>query len=133
MIRLIIILLFLCGCQPTSLEDFQDEGASCLRVLLEDLRKVETREDLALIEPIVRKRFDVLVEIMIQARIFEQKNPGSAKTFSSRNQVLSDALLEEMKRLYCIEGGKEFLERTQKEAMLRLDAKEKLIERQKLP
>ncbi len=119
-----------CGCQPTTLEDFQCEGSSVMRFLLQDLRKIEDREDLSRMEPILKKDFEKLVELIIQARVFQQRNPEVESPFQNINATLNLSLIEELKRIYDIEGGRECVERSQREAMLRLDAKEKMIERQ---
>jgi hypothetical protein len=125
----IVYLLALPSCQPTTLEDFQLEGAPLARRLLEDLKKIETREDLLLLEPALKRDFEKLVDLMIQARAFQQKNLDLEIPFQNINQILNASLLEEMKRVYEIEGGRESVERAQREALLKLDAKEKSFQR----
>jgi hypothetical protein len=127
---LLLVCLFLFGCQPTSLEDFQWEGSSLVRVLLKDLRKIETREDLIVMEPVLKKDFEKIVELIIQARTFQQKNPESEISFQNINPTLNLSVKEELKRIYEMEGGRECMERSQREAMLKLDAKEKLFQKQ---
>ncbi len=130
--KLILLLgcLFLFGCQPTSLEDFSWEGRALVRVLLRDLRKIETREDLFLLEPVLKKDFEKIVELIIQARSFQQKNPEIEISFQNINPTLNLSVKEELKRIYEMEGGRECIERSQREAMLKLDAKEKLFQKQ---
>lgn len=125
-----VFLGLLSACQPTSLEDFQLEGASLSRSLLKDLRRIECREDLALMEPVLKKKFEKFADLIIQARTFQQKNLEFEIPSQHINQALNHALVEEIKRIYSIEGGRESIERAQREAMLKLDAKEKLIEKQ---
>lgn len=115
------------SCQPSSLEEFQFEGASRTRLLLKDLKKIDTREDLLVAEPRLKKHFEKIVEVMIQARLFQQKNAGLEIPVLEIGQTMSCSLLEEMKRIYAIEGGRECIERAQREAMLKLDAKEKVL------
>jgi hypothetical protein len=126
----LFVIFCLSSCQPTALEDFQVEGSSIMRSLLNDLRKIEGREDLVKIEPILKKDFEKLVDVIIQARVFQQKNPDLEAPFQNINANLNLSLVEELKRVYGIEGGRECVERSQREAMLRLDAKEKIIEKQ---
>jgi hypothetical protein len=126
----IFFLLFSCSCQPASLTDFQYEGACQIRHLIEELEQIETREDLPRLEAAIKHRFEKIVTLMIQARIFQQKNPDVEAPFSIQNLLLSQSLLEEMKRVYALEGGKECIERAQREAMLKLDAQEKILEKQ---
>lgn len=121
--------VFLLGCQPSSLEDFQLEGAAQIRSLLEELRKIHRREDLAAREGSLRERFEEMADLMIRARAFQQRNLDLEKVDSWENQALSELLLEEMERVYGLEGGRECIEKVQREAMLRLDAKERVLER----
>ena len=125
-----ICLVFLSACQPTSLEDFQLEGACLCRALLKDLRQIECREDLVFMEPVLKRKFEKLVDLVIQARTFQQKNPEFEIPTQNINQILNSSLIEEIKRIYGIEGGRECIERAQREAMLKLDSKEKMFEKQ---
>ncbi|MBS0627688.1 MAG: hypothetical protein JSS09_05700 [Verrucomicrobia bacterium] len=127
---LVLFFLFtLFSCQPSSLEEFQFEGASRVRLLLEDLKIIETREDLAWAEPLLKEHFEKIADIAIEARLFQQKNPGFEVQFLQIGQFLSQSLLEEITRIYALEGGKECIERAQREAMLRLDSKEKNLKK----
>ena len=130
-LRFLSLLVLFSSCQSSSLEDFRYEGAAQVRLLTEELRAIECREDLVVVEPALKKRFEKIADLMIQARVYQQKNLGLEIAFYSSNQVLSDSLLEQMKRVYALEGGKECIERAQRESMLRLDAKEKLLESSK--
>ncbi len=126
----VFLLLFLSvffSCQPSSLDEFQFEGAARVRLLLTELKNIETREDLIKAEPLLKKHFEKIIGIIIQARLFQQKNASLEVPVLQVGQVLSCSLLEEMKRIYALEGGRECIERSQKEAMLKLDAKEKLL------
>lgn len=127
----LLLLVFSC-CQPSSLDDFSHEGAACTRALIKDLQEIQEREDLGKIEPRLKKQFEKLVDIMVQARLYQQKHLEEEIAFSIVNVSLSQDLLAEIERVYSIEGGKEVVERAQREAMLRLDAKEKMLSK-KLP
>ena len=125
------VLLAVAGCQPSSLEEFQMEGTAQMRLLLQDLRRIESREDLLSLLPALQKRFDKLVDLMIEARSFQQKNGDQEISFQEVNPVLNQSLLEELRRVYALEGGRECLEKAQKEPMLRLAVKEKALEKQR--
>lgn len=127
----VFFVLILCSCQPSSLEEFQMEGLAHAKLLLEDLRGIEEREDLARAEPVLKKRFEHLVDLMVMARAFEQKKTSQEGSLLRDDCTLSDLLKEEMQRVYSIEGGRECIERSQKEAMLRLDAKERHLVKNK--
>ncbi len=116
------IMLFLSACQPSSLEDFQYEGSCQVRLLLEEMAQIETRQDLARMEPILKNRFEKIVFVMMQAKAFQQKHPDCEPVFSAQSALASERLLDEMQRIYALEGGRESIERAQREAMLKLDA-----------
>ncbi len=130
--RKVLVILACCilaSCQPTSLEEFQCEGDSLGRKLLSDLRKIEARQDLAFIEPVLKKDFESLVKLIIDARMFQQKNMDADLFLIQPNAFLNASLKEELQRVYAIEGGREVVERAQKEAMLALHAKEQMLEK----
>lgn len=129
----LIFSLLISSCQPYSMEDFQAEGAAQVRALLKELRSIQSREDLTKISPALKKRFEKMVDLMILAKSFQQKKQiaGNDIYFLIDNQVLNESLLEELKRVYKLEGGRECVEKAEREAMLRLDAKQKLLDKQK--
>ena len=132
-VALFFLLILFSSCQPSSFEEFEWEGASCSKSLIKELQGIRNREDLSKAESVLKKHFEKMVNLMIQARVFFQKNPYFEPGFSLENQQLNALLFEEMQRVYALEGGKECIEKAQKEAMLRLHAKEKIWTKQHLP
>ncbi len=121
--RYLVALFLLCGCSPNSPEEFQQEGEACCRLLITDLQKIENREQLLLAAPVLKKHFEGLIDLMIEAREFQQKK-GARDALESENST--DLILEnELRRIYTIEGGREVIERAQQEALVRLDAYER--------
>lgn len=128
---LFIVALFV-GCSPGSLKDFRHEGESTCRAIISDLQSIENREDLMRMEPILKRRFEKLATIIIEARQFQIAYPEEALSVQMpQENEISDTLKEELQRVYSIEGGKEIIERVEREAMLKLDAFEKMKEKQK--
>lgn len=117
-----LVLLALSACSPSSLEDFRYEGESICKELAEELKEIGTYEQLVKEAPKIKSYFDQLVSLMIQARKF-QKEHEEDKSFI--DSVGSSALLYELKRVYEIDGGRDVIEKAQKEALIRLDASEK--------
>jgi len=123
---------FLVGCSPGSLNEYRHEGESTCRDIIGDLQSIETREDLARLEPILKRNFEKLVSVIISARQFQINNPEEALALPVLLESdVSNLLKEELERVYGIEGGKEIVERAQREAMLRLDGFEKIRGKQK--
>ncbi len=116
------LLLFFCGCSPGSLEDYQYEGEAFARSLVKDLKKIQRSEDLNRSEALLKKKFNALVDLMIEAKEFQRKHPQEEEVdVLHYDHPHGEALLEELKRIYRIEGGREMVERTQREALIRFD------------
>ncbi len=122
------VFLLLYSCSPNSSEEFYREGKTRCQVLVASLKKIENREQLLRSEPILKKQFESLVNLMIEAREFQQEhldNDEGEYLFPERSG--DDQLEEELRRIYSIEGGREIIERTQQEALVRLDAYERSL------
>ncbi|PWU16115.1 MAG: hypothetical protein C5B45_01190 [Chlamydiae bacterium] len=127
--KLFIIFLILLGCNPSSYEDFQLEGDAHCRKMLNTLKGIQDRQQLLQAQPILRQHFENLVDLMIAARKFQQDSLEAKEFYPS---FYSIALKEELKRLYEIEGGREIVERAQKQAFLRLGAWERQIAKKQI-
>jgi hypothetical protein len=127
--RLLILISFISlgwGCSPNSLKDFHHEGEALSRALASDLREIHTKDDLIKATPLLKKRFEAFVELMIIAKEYQQKHLEE----EIPEAVLSDlpsgeSLFWELKRIYAMEGGRETIEKAQREALIRLDAYER--------
>lgn len=104
--------LFLVSCGPSTLDDLRYFGEAQTKKLAEELRKIETKEDLQKAAPLLKKRFNKLAELLQKARSF----PNSHLEPS----VASEELFAEMARLYEIPGCRELIEGAQAEAVHRL-------------
>lgn len=106
------------------MEDFQHEGESICRDIAKELKNIQTREELVKAAPKLKTQFNKLVDLMMEARAFQQE---SEEVFDPMRAVsdAGDLLLVELKRIYKLEAGRETIEKAQKEALLRLDAFER--------
>ncbi len=119
---LLIALLFVAGCAPSSLQEFRQEGEALCRKLAKDLQKVDSREDLIKITPLLKKRFMQFAELIMEARAFEREHAGEAMPEDHSDLLASEVLKIEMKRIYGIEGARKIMEDAQREALFTLDA-----------
>lgn len=120
------VLLY--GCSPNSSEEFHREGKERCRALMGDLVKIENREQLLRAEPHLKRHFESLISLMIEAREFQQKHLEGLEGEGAIDENEADARLEtELRRIYAIEGGREVVERAQHEALVRLDAYERAL------
>jgi len=124
----LVCLLFLCSCSPNSSGEFEKEGAARCRTLALILAKIENREQLLYSESELKKQFESLIDLMIEARQFQQKHPDDTSSAIAFGENSTDLALEEqLRRVYAIEGGREVIERVQHESLVRLDAYERAV------
>lgn len=125
----ILSLLCLClvsSCGPRSVEDYREEGQGVIRTLTATLKEIYTREQLLQEAPKIKKIFNRLVSVIIDAQQFRDRHPDDDVPDFSRNDLMvSGELRAELLRIYQIEGGMEIMEQCQDEALTRLDAFEK--------
>ena len=76
-------------------------------------------------QPQLKEHFESLINLMIQAREFEQKHLEAENGLEEEGS--SARLEEELRRVYGIEGGREIIEKSQHEALFRLDAYERAL------
>ena len=103
------ILIFLVSCAGANL---RSEGESQTRKLADELRSIETREELQRAVPRLKKRFNQIAELLIKARSLPKE--GAEPSFAS------EELFIELARLYEMPGGRELIESSQREAIARL-------------
>ena len=95
-----------------------------------ELQKIHNREDLAKSAPLLKLKFDRLVDLMIEARKTQQDHPEECVfDFDHSIYSSSEAVKEQLKRVYRIEGGKDVIEKAQREALIRLDAFERILKK----
>lgn len=129
---LIFAVLLLTACAPNSLEDFQQEGQARCHKLTAQLKKIETRDQLSKAAAQLQKRFEDLVDLMIEARRYQIAHPQEETPEILDYQSESNAeLVAELKRIYRLEGARDLVEKTQHEALIRLDAFERTVSKQK--
>lgn len=114
--------LFLSSCSPNSQEDFQLETQAVCRILTEQLQTVKSRDELIDKMSGLKKNFNRLVDILIEARTYQTEHPELVWNAAAVvQQDWSEALQGEMRRIYNLEGGKELIEEAQRPSLLRLD------------
>ncbi len=98
------------------------EAQAVCRVLTEQLRNVKNRDELMDAMSGLKKSFNRLVDVLIEARAYQTAHPELVWNSASMvQQDWSEALQGEMRRIYDIEGGKELIEEAQRPSLLRLD------------
>lgn len=118
--------LALFGCAPSSQKEFQKEGESISRQLLSDLQKIQNTEELIKNQPLLKKRFSDLVDLMIAAREFQEEHQEEIEpaVFDER---FNELIVIELSRIYQMERGRELIEKAQREPMNRLDLFERKL------
>lgn len=113
----LLALILLCSCSPTSIDDYKKEGESLSWDIVHTLEKIQTREQLVQAAPLLKKKFNLLVDLMIEAKQFS----GEFLEDSLEPNRANERLLAEFKRIYALEGGKAIIESAQREPLIRLD------------
>jgi hypothetical protein len=124
--RLLVLLMILTftACSPRSMQEYRNRGRLLCEKIASELGEIDSREELEKALPLLKKRFDELVTLSIQARTYELRHGGEEDTEDS---YLSSSLKVELCRIYSLEGGKELIEKAEREALLKLDAFERRI------
>ena len=97
------------------------------------MQAIHTREQLLASTSNLQRLFNRLANLMIAAEDFSISHPEQEKgPLRWQNHDLSDQLRVELNRIYRLEGGRQILEKSQENALQRLDAFEKRLMKQKL-
>lgn len=116
--RFFFLALFflMSSCNPSTLSEWRVEGVCIVKTLVEELEKIQSLEDLKRSSSSIKKKYNKLVEVMIEAEKWqEQEGDFHPESF------YSEALCREYIRLYSIEGCKELLFSLQKDGLHKLD------------
>ncbi len=107
------------ACSPSSHQDFVQEADAVCRDLIQDLKTIHHSQDLFLAEGKLQKNFESLATLIVEARKHQIENP---EEFTREILECSSAenLRLELIRVYLIEGGRESIEKAQREALARL-------------
>ena len=132
MLVISLVLVGLVGCSPHSLEDYQYEGEAQARALVKELKKIHTREELSSALPKLKKQFHQFVQLMIQAKEFQLKHPEYEEVDPAYfDHTYTEALKTELVRVCKLEGGREMIEKAQREALIQLDGFDKALRKKR--
>jgi|SRR5579872_330670 len=109
-----LVLICLVSCAPATWEEFRLEGEAETRKFAAELRKIETQEELVKALPKIKKRFNMIADLLV-------KISGKTPVRETEPSLASDALFMEMARIYEMPGGRELIESCQSEAVRKLD------------
>lgn len=126
LLPIILVLFLVSSCGPRSLEDFREEGEATTQSIIVILEQINTREELQVVSPKLKKLFGRLVEISIGAQDFRNAHVEvELVELSDYSKQLSLELQGEMRRIYGIDGCRDLFEKCQEDALNRLDGYEK--------
>ncbi|MBI2742487.1 MAG: hypothetical protein HYX48_01040 [Chlamydiales bacterium] len=125
-IYIFLLVLIVAGCSPNSLEDYQFQGEALCRVIVLDLQKVHTREELNKALPRLTEQFNTLAKLIIEAKEYQAAHPGEAGIDPAYYEhEYAEGLKDELARICQLEGGRELIEKAQREALILLVPKQK--------
>lgn len=111
--KLIFILcLLLVSCGPSSLDDYKELGKVKTRKLIEELQKIQNRDQLMDAEEALEKCYQEIAELMLSIEKFRKTHPkASLPPLGFQDHELSDKLRFELLRICRFDGGREILEK----------------------
>lgn len=107
-------LIFLASCGPATFDDLRFEGEAQIRLLAKELRSIETKEDLQRATVRLRKRYNKIADLLIEAKEYSCER--------EEDSLASEELFLELARIYEMPGGREGIEFAQSQAVHRLQA-----------
>ncbi len=116
-----LLLSCLASCSPNRPEDFHAEGRSLARKLSDELKTIESIDDLEKNQAELKKSFNQLVDLMIEARKYQLAHPD-AEWIDNGADEKQEELIDQLRTIYALPGGREKIEDLQREALLKLDA-----------
>lgn len=108
------ILIFLCSCGPATFDDLRVEGDAEIRLLAKELRGIETKEELQKAIPRLRKRYNRIADLLIEAKKYPPVD--------DEGSLASEELFVELARIYEMPGGREGIELAEAQALKRLQS-----------
>lgn len=116
---ILFVFALFSSCSPNCNEEIKKESQKTVFQLIKELNSISSREDLIKKKIILKKYFDKLAVLMIEA----DKLAGSTNKDDDDFSSFSDELKSEMIRIYEIDGGQELIENYQKNALRMLTEK----------
>lgn len=103
------MFLFLANCAPATFDDLRLEGEAEIRKLTQELRSIESQEDLQKRVPRLRKHFNQIAELLVELKGFPKQEIEPS--------LAAEQLFTELARLYEMPNGREWIESAQREAI----------------
>lgn len=107
---------FLTACAPANLSDLRYEAEGEMKKLTVELKKIESSEDVQKSAKRLKKQFNRIADLLLQARNF----PLSQEEIPESSPA-GEELFAELARIYEIPGARASIEAAQNEAIRRLD------------
>ncbi len=125
MMNVKIFLITLCSltlaaCSLTSSGDYQSAACIQIKKLTKDLKEVQDPIQLQKKAKVLKKDFNQLTSLIISYRAYLEKNDEDEVTIDNSLEIASHELRVQLERIYNLDGGREIIERAQKEAYIKL-------------
>ena len=127
---LTFILLF-SSCSSSKPEDFREDGRSISKSLINQLKHIQSKENLIERASLLEELFTNLTEVMINAKNCSEENYFEIMPLEQEDYLISDKLRFELNRIYRIPGAKEVMEKIQEKAFKLLDLSEQQRQKRK--
>ncbi|MCE5293594.1 MAG: hypothetical protein LLF94_03135 [Chlamydiales bacterium] len=119
---LALLFLLLVSCSSKSPEYFLAQGQQVKRELLSELEGIDDIDTLLKASPRLQMLFNQLVEVMIEAKKWQNSHKTAAWQMSDDDSLLSQQIAQELSRIYEMPSAQSLIEKTQEIALLKLDS-----------
>jgi len=109
---IILLIIILTACQPSTPEDFTSEGKEWMRSMIKELESIHNKEDLKKSIPSITKKYKQLALLIKRV---EEKNTVDWTVDESQNED-SIALKKQLDRIFLLPKAKEIFETAQIDA-----------------
>ncbi|KAF3363215.1 hypothetical protein PHSC3_000231 [Chlamydiales bacterium STE3] len=107
-----LLMLLLSSCGPSSLEDYKDLGRRKTQKLLEELQKIQNRDQLLDAEKELLTHYEEIAELMQAVAKFHKQHPKDPlPPLTFQDHELSDKLRLEILRISRFDGGREIIDK----------------------
>lgn len=111
--RYLLCCFLLVSCSPSTLQEIRWEGEAETRKLAGELRVISTREELQKALPRIKKRYNKMAQLVLEAERWKGAPPQEPSG-------ASEELFIQLARLYEIPGARELIEDAQQGAIRKL-------------
>lgn len=116
----IFLIFSFSSCSLSTSADYQSDACVQIKKLTKDLKAVKDPIELQKKAKVIKKDFNKLTSLIISYRTYLEKNGEDEIAIDGSLEKASKELKVQLERIYNLDGGREVIEKAQKEAYIKL-------------